>query len=299
MLDYPSLSALAAVVREGSFERAARALSVTSSAVSQRVKLLEDRLGSVLVVRGRPCVPTDTGRLLCRHIEQVAMLEQDLRNTLPRLAQGVPEGSSPAIRLAVNDDSLGTWFVGAMAKFLESDAALLDIVLDDQENTLEWLRSGDVLAAVTVTARAIQGCNSVPLGRLRYVAAASPTFVRRYFAAGVNAVSVASAPMINFNRKDRLQSQWVHRVCGRHVDTPVHWLPSTHAAIEAAIAGIGWGMNPAVLVRPHLRAGTLVEIVPGRVLSVPLYWQYARLQAPALSRLTRAIVAEARKSLPG
>lgn len=298
MLDYPSLSALAAVVREGSFERAARALSVTTSAISQRVKLLEDRLGSVLVVRGRPCVPTETGRLLCRHIEQVAMLEQDLRSALPTLARGLPEGR-PAIRLAVNDDSLGTWFVGAMAKFLQSEAVLLDIVLDDQENTLEWLRSGDVVAAVTVTARAIQGCNSVPLGRLRYVAAASPTFVRRYFAAGVNAVSVASAPLINFNRKDRLQSQWVRRVCGREVDTPVHWLPSTPGSIEAAIAGIGWGMNPAVLVRPHLQAGTLVELVPGRSLSVPLYWQYARLQAPALSRLTRAIVAEARKSLPG
>jgi LysR family transcriptional regulator (chromosome initiation inhibitor) len=299
MLDYPCLAALAAVVREGSFERAARALSVTSSAVSQRVKLLEDRLGSVLVVRGRPCVPTETGRLLCRHIEQVAMLEQDLRSALPKLARGLPEGGSPAIRLAVNDDSLGTWFVGAMAKFLQSEALLLDIVLDDQENTLEWLRSGDVLAAVTVTARAIQGCNSVPLGRLRYVAAASPTFVRRYFAAGVNAESVASAPMINFNRKDRLQSQWVRRVCGRHVDTPVHWLPSTLGSIEAATAGIGWGMNPAVLLGPHLRAGTLVELVPRRMLSVPLYWQYARLQAPALSRLTRAIVAEARKNLLG
>lgn len=299
MLDYPSLSALAAVVREGSFERAARALSVTTSAVSQRVKLLEDRLGSVLVVRGRPCVPTETGRLLCRHIEQVAMLEQDLRSALPKLAQGPADGSSPAIRLAVNDDSLGTWFVGAVAKFLQSEGVLLDIVLDDQENTLEWLRSGDVVAVVTVTARAIQGCNSVALGRLRYLAAASPSFVRRYFAAGVNAVSMASAPMINFNRKDRLQSQWVRRVCGRHVDTPVHWLPSTRGSIEAAIAGIGWGMNPAVLVRPHLQAGTLVELAPGRMFSVPLFWQYARLHAPALNRLTRAIVAEARKSLPG
>jgi len=297
MLDYPSLSALAAVVREGSFERAARALSVTTSAVSQRVKLLEDRLGSVLVVRGRPCAATETGRLLCRHLEQVAMLEQDLRGALPRVVRGLTEGSSPAIRLAVNADSLGTWFVGAMARFLQSDAVLVDIVLDDQEHTLEWLRSGDVLAAVTVTARGIQGCNSVPLGRLRYTATASPGFMQRYFASGVNAASVARAPTINFNRKDRLQAQWIRRVCGRPVETPVHWLPSTHGSIEAAIAGIGWGMNPAVLVRAQLRAGTLVELVPGRALSVPLYWQYARLQAPALSRLTRAIVAEARQSL--
>ena len=298
MLDYPSLSALAAVVREGSFERAARALSVTTSAVSQRVKLLEDRLGTVLVIRGRPCVPTDIGRVLCRHFEQVAMLEQDLRSELPKLAQGLLQGGSPAIRLAVNADSLGTWFVGAVSKFLECETVLLDIVLDDQEHTLEWLRSGDVLAAVTVTPRAIQGCNSVPLGRLRYIAAASPGFMGRYFPDGVNSTSVANAPTINFNRKDLLQAEWIRRVCGRQVDTPVHWLPSTHGSIEAAIAGIGWAMHPAVLVRAHLRAGTLVELVPGRKLSVPLYWQYARLEAPALTRLTRAIVAAARKSLP-
>jgi LysR family transcriptional regulator (chromosome initiation inhibitor) len=79
MLDYPSLAALAAVVREGSFERAARVLNVTASAVSQRVKLLEERLGSVLVVRGQPCSATDAGRLLCRHVERVGMLEQDLQ----------------------------------------------------------------------------------------------------------------------------------------------------------------------------------------------------------------------------
>jgi LysR family transcriptional regulator (chromosome initiation inhibitor) len=105
------------------------------------------------------------------------------------------------------------------------------------------------------------------------------------------------APTINFNRKDRRQSEWIRRVCGRHIDTPIHWLPSTHGSIEAALAGVGWCMHPAVLVRTQLQAGTLVELVPGRTLSVSLYWQHARLQAPALNRLTRAIVAEARKSL--
>src|ERR1700753_3821693 len=140
MLDYASLSAVAAVVREGSFERAARTLNVTPSAVSQRIKQLEERLGGVLIVRGRPCTATAMGRSICRHVEQVGMLEHELQGTLPRLAEAREEKIT--LRVAVNADSLGTWFIGAMAEFLKSDPVLLDVASDDQEHTQEWLRAG-------------------------------------------------------------------------------------------------------------------------------------------------------------
>ncbi len=297
MLDYASLSAVAAVVREGSFERAARALNVTPSAVSQRVKQLEERLGSVLIVRGQPCTATATGRLLCSHIEQVGMLEHELRGALPKLTQANTDSGRVTLRVAVNADSLGTWFIGAMAEFLGTEAALLDVALDDQEHTVEWLRSGEVLAAVTAHAQPVQGCNSVTLGRLNYVAVTSPAFMQRYFPDGVTATSLADAPGLTFNRKDRLQSQWIRKVCRRDVDIPTHWFPSTQAFIDASVAGIGWGMNPASLVKEHLLAGTLVELVPGRTLSVPLYWQHTRLQVPMLSRLTHAVLSAARNAL--
>src|SRR5579859_6017239 len=144
MLDYASLSAVAAVVREGSFERAARTLSVTPSAISQRVKQLEERLGGVLIVRGQPCTATPLGRSICRHVEQVGMLEHELHATLPRLAGSAEEQIT--IRVAVNADSLGTWFVSAMTAFLEKSPVLLDVAIDDQEHTQEWLRAGHVLA---------------------------------------------------------------------------------------------------------------------------------------------------------
>ena len=137
MLDYPSLAALAAVVREGSFERAARVLNVTASAVSQRVKLLEERLGSVLVVRGQPCRATDAGRLLCRHIERVGMLEQDLQVALPKLAPEPDSAGRVTLRVAVNADSLGSWFIAAMAAFVNAEPALFDVVLDDEEHIAE------------------------------------------------------------------------------------------------------------------------------------------------------------------
>ena len=297
MLDYASLAALVAVVREGSFERAARVLHVTPSAISQRVKALEERLGSVLIVRGQPCTATDSGRLLCRHVEQVEMLESELQGLLPeRLTEG-PQGGRVLVRVAVNADSLGTWFIDAMAAFLQSDSALFDVQLDDQDHTHEWLRNGEVQAAVTGDVSPVQGCDIVSLGKLRYCAVASPDYVRRYFPDGVNANALAGAPSLVFNRKDRLQAQWVRNVCRRTVELPAHWLPSTGAFIDATLAGIGWGMNPHSLVARHLEAGTLVELLPGRSLTVPLYWQHTRLRVPTLERLTRTVVTIARTKL--
>ena len=297
MLDYTSLAAIAAVVREGSFERAARTLNVTTSAVSQRVKHLEERLGSILIIRGQPCRATDLGRLLCSHVEQVGLLEQELRGALPKLVQTDGRDDRVTLRVAVNADSLGTWFIGAMAQFVDGENALVDIALDNEEHTVEWLRSGEVLAAVTAHAQPVQGFNSVSLGRLTYLAVASPGFVRRYFPDGVTAAALNSAPSLKFNNKDRMQAQWARRVCRRDVETPAHWFPATQAFLDASLAGIGWGMNPESLVREHLESGALVELVPGRNLTVPLYWQHTRLQVPMLNRLTEAVVRAASETL--
>jgi LysR family transcriptional regulator, chromosome initiation inhibitor len=297
MLDYASLAAVAAVVREGSFERAARTLNVTPSAVSQRVKQLEERLGSVLIIRGLPCTATETGRMLCSHVEQVGLLEQELRGALPKLAHTGAHDGRITLRVAVNADSLGTWFMGALSQFTAQEEALVDVALDDQEHTVEWLRSGEVLAAVTAHAQPVQGCNTVSLGRLEYLAVASPEFVRRHFPHGVTAAALAKAPSLRFNRKDRLQGQWARRLVRREVEIPTHWFPSTQAFIDASVAGIGWGMNPIALVREHLGSGELVELVPGRRLAVALYWQHTRLQVPMLSRLTRAVAQAARSGL--
>src|SRR4051812_44616286 len=297
MLDYASLSAVAVVIREGSFEGAARALSVTPSAISQRVKQLEERVGGGLIVRGQPCTATEMGRLICRHVEQVGMLEHELHGALPRLAPLESKDERVTIRVAVNADSLGTWFIQAMSRFSETDRALLDVAIDDQEHTQEWLRTGDVLAAVTADPHRVQGCESIPIGKLKYCAVASPMFVQKCFADGVTAGALATAPSLRFNRKDQLQTRWVRAVCRRNVDIPSHWMASTQAFTDASVAGIGWGMNPQAMVASHLQDGSLVELVPGRLLSVPLFWQHTRLQMPMLARLTQAVVAASRAAL--
>jgi LysR family transcriptional regulator (chromosome initiation inhibitor) len=296
MLDYALLSALAAVIRTGSFEQAARQLHVTPSAISQRVKLLEERLGTILVVRGQPCTGTEAGQRLCQHVEQVSLLESELRNALPSIRQTDPP---VALRVAVNADSLATWFVAAMAS---TQGCLFDLVLDDQDHSAEWLRKGEVLAAVTATGKAVQGCDSTPLGALRYVATASPDFVRRHFPDGLDERAVARAPCLTFNRKDRLQALWLRHALGISTAPPTHWLPSSQAFVDAALAGIGWCMNPEVLVAGHLRAGRLVSLRPDRPLDVPLFWQRSRIASTTLADLTRAVLQAGRgmlQQIPG
>jgi LysR family transcriptional regulator (chromosome initiation inhibitor) len=295
MLDYASLSALAAVVREGSFERAARALHVTPSAISQRIRLLEERVGCALVVRGQPCHATDMGRRLCQHVDRVHLLEQELKDALPALA---PDGPVRVrLPIAVNADSLATWFSPAVAAFAADAPVLMDVTVDDQDHTSEWLRSGAVLAAVTGNARPATGCNSKPLGAMRYLAAASPAFVARYFSDGVGAGSLARAPSLVFNTKDELQTRWAHRLCHRHVELPRHTLPSSQAFVTAALAGMGWGLHPQALIAAHLEEGSLVTLLPDAPLDVPLYWQQARAASALLDGLNRQILSAAQAAL--
>ena len=295
MLDYAALAALAAVIREGSFERAALTLHVTPSAVSQRIRALEERVGCALVVRGQPCQATETGRRLCQHVDRVRLLEQELQGTLPALA---PDGAARlSLPVAVNADSLATWFAPALARYAAEAPVLVDLAVDDQDHTSEWLRSGAVLAAVTGSGRAASGCNSRPLGAMRYRAAASPAFVARHFAGGVGAGSLVQAPSLVFNSKDELQARWVRRLCHRDVDLPRHRVPSSHAFVAAALAGMGWGLHPQALIAAQLKAGTLVELVPRAPLDVALYWQHARAASALLEPLTREVVAAAAHAL--
>ncbi len=297
MLDYPGLQALACVVREGSFERAARALHVTPSAVSQRVKLLEERLGRVLVVRGSPCEATEAGQRLCRHVEHVGLLEHGLRETLPGLLPEPGTDERARLRVAVNADSLGGWFMAAASAFTQGGTELLDIHLDDQDHTAQWLRNGEVLAAVTAAHKAVQGCNSEVLGHMPYVAAASPAYMQRHFPHGVTRATLALAPMLVFNQKDMLQKLWLTAHFGAGLEPPAHGFPASQAFVDACLADIGWGMSPVTLVASHLASGSLVPLKRDATLDVTLSWQHARVALPALKRLTQAVRSAARVHL--
>lgn len=295
MLDYAALEALAAVVREGGFDRAAVALGVTPSAVSQRVKGLEQRVGAVLVSRGQPCRATAIGARLCAHVDQVRLLESDVVADLPRLAGPAP--GPTVLRVAVNADSVSTWFPAAAARFAAETGALLDLVLEDEAHTADRLRSGEVLAAVTADPAPVPGCRTHPLGEITYLAAATPAFVAQWFADGVDAAALDAAPMLRFDRRDGLQARWAAEAVGAEPSPPTHWTPSTQGMLDMTLAGLGWAMAPLVLARPHLDAGRLVELPPGHRVTVALYWQRTRLAARLLDQLTAAVRATAAEAL--
>lgn len=291
MLDYAHIAAVAAVIRTGSFEKAARQLYVTPSAVSQRVKALEESLGTSLIIRGLPCVGTAAGSRLCRHAENVGLLEHVLRGDLGGL---LPEGPRATLRIAVNADSLATWFIDAMAR---TEGLLFDLVLDDEDHSGGWLRRGEVSAVVSANPKRSQGCGSRALGSLRYRATASPGFMAKWFPDGANADAFRKAPSLRFNAKDELQARWLGSVLRTQVAPPTHWIPSSQAFVDGALAGLGWGMNPEPLVREHLASGKLVEIVTDRPLDVPLHWQWSKAVEGALAPMTAAVTAAARQWL--
>ncbi|MCB1365046.1 MAG: LysR family transcriptional regulator ArgP, partial [Rhodobacteraceae bacterium] len=274
----------------GSFEAAAADLKVTPSAISQRIKALEDRVGVSLINRGAPCTGTPPGLRLAKHAEDVGLLEAQLGRELALDGQPGPA----RLRIAVNADSLATWFVPALAVVRD---VLFDLVIDDQDHSADWLRRGEVSAAICAGGRPVTGCDATDLGAQRYVATASPGFVARWFPDGVTPEALAHAPCLTYNAKDGLQRAWIAQRFGLRIAPPAHYLPSAQAFVEAARRGMGWGMNPLALVRGHIRNGRLVALAQHAPLDVALTWQVSRIMAPALEPVTRAVRAAARKHL--
>lgn len=289
MLDYAHLQTLAAIHRRGSFDLAAAQLGLTPSAVSQRLKALEDRMGSLLIRRGVPCTATEPGLRLIRHFDEVTLLEAALAQDLP-----LPDSGPTPIRLAVNADSLATWIIPALAA---CEGMLFDLVIDDQEYSQDWLRRGEVAGAITAHPGPLQGCDTLPLGRLRYHATASPEYMARWLPQGTSAAALSRAPALTYSDKDSLQADWLARACGPAFPFPTHRMASSQAFVDAALAGLGWGMNPAPLIAAHLASGALVELIPDTPLDVALHWQFTRRAAPVLAPLTRALRDAARATL--
>ncbi|GFE65666.1 LysR family transcriptional regulator [Litoreibacter roseus] len=243
----------------------------------------------MLVHRGTPCTPTEIGHRLVAHADQIAVLEKGLTEDL-----NVARPSDALVRIAVSADSLATWIPPALAG---QSGVLFDVLIDDQDHADELLRKSAVSAALTSKGARVQGSDIHALGNLRYIATASPGFVAKHFPDGPTAEAFRLAPAMTFNQKDALQKQWVQKITGKKIDLPTHYMASTHAFIDAALLGIGWGMNPAALVGAHIKSGRLVAIDETVPLDVPLYWQISRIAAKPLAGLTRAIKREAKMQL--
>jgi LysR family transcriptional regulator (chromosome initiation inhibitor) len=299
--DPAALEALAAIVEEGGFERAAQRLSITQSAVSQRLRALEAQAGTVLIVRTRPLKPTTAGRLLLKHTRQMRLLRADVERDLRELAPSSTGGAreEERISIAVNADSIATWALPALDG-LARQGLPLEIVTDDQDFTQEWLREGHVLGCVTTMKQALRGCKVLPLGAMPYVAVAEAAYASEHLPQGLTAHNFRDTPFVAFNRKDDMQAEFVGRAFGlKRVSLNQLFVPSSEGQVRAVLAGWGASVVPELLVRGLLAQGTLVDIAPGTRVPVQLYWHCWNLESALLDQLTAALSRAAREMLAG
>lgn len=281
MLDYKLLHALATVVECDGFERAGDVLGLSQSAVSQRIKALEVRLGQPVLVRHPHLAPTPAGQRLLTHYQQVQLLERDLRGSLPTL-----DDQAPRLRIAINADSLVTWWAEAVATICQQEGLLLDLVIEDQDVGLKRLRDGDVAACLCAASQPIAGARCVALGEMHYHPLASPAYVARHFPDGPSDEAFKKAPAIVFGPHDQLQHQFLAQ-CGYHGPFPYHLCPSSEGFVRLASAGIGYGMMPQLQVGELMASGQLASVAPGYSLAVPLYWHFWRHSGTLMQRLTQ------------
>ncbi|MFZ2294911.1 MAG: LysR family transcriptional regulator ArgP [Polaromonas sp.] len=304
--DPDALECLAAIVEEGGFERAAQRLSITQSAVSQRLRALEAQVGTVLIVRSRPLKPTSAGQLLLKHTKMLRLLRADLERDLKELAPSSLRGAreEERISIAINADSIATWALQALTE-LAQQGLPMEIITDDQDFTHEWLRQGQVLGCVTTLKQALRGCKVVALGAMEYVAVATPAFVQDRLvkrAPGGNAAqSAESAPLLTahnfrdipfvaFNRKDDMQSEFVGKAFGlKRVALNRLFVPSSEGQVRAVLAGWGASVVPRLLAQGLIDQGLLVNLVPAFTLPIQLYWHCWNLESEVLDGLTAAL----------
>lgn len=293
MWDREQLETFAVVVEQQSFERAAAFLNVTRSAVSLRIKSLEAAMASVLLVRDKPVVPTPAGELVLRHVSALRLLEAGTAaDLLPS-----PGAQPPRLAVAVNADSLATWFPGVAWPLLRQLGVALEILADDQDHTLAKLARGLVVGCVSTEARAASGFVAEPLGTMEYRCYAARDFVDRYFPRGLTLQAAIQAPAVLFDRKDTLHDEFLQRLFGLRVERYVrHYVPAPGVLLEAILAGVGYGLVP-VLQAKACAHDRLVDLAPAQSTRLDLFWHHWAAEPPMAKLLTRHVVAGARRML--
>lgn len=293
MLDTRKGEALLAVIDSGSFEQAAARLHLTPSAVSQRVSTMESELGMPLIIRSKPCRATVAGQRLVQYLRRSRLLEDEF------MADSAEAPGRPlSVALAVNNDTLATWLLPGLAPFLISENILLDIALDDQDHTYNLLSQGLALAGVSSESQPMRGCTVEVLGAMHYRLLATPAFAARWFPNGLEREAARLAPVMQFDRKDTLQSAFLLRELGLPEGSyPCHYMPASTAFVDAVRLGLGYGMIPEQQYGRLIETGELVDLAPEKPTPVVLYWHAWRVQSPKLERLSAKVIAAARSAL--
>ncbi|MDY6790885.1 MAG: LysR family transcriptional regulator ArgP [Thermodesulfobacteriota bacterium] len=291
MLDYKLIEALAMVSREGGFDKAARALYITQSGVSQRVKLLEELTGQVLIARTTPPQATSAGRKLLKHYLKVKRLEDDLIGEMDELGN---KGFT-SLAVGINADSLAFWLLEAIHPFLLEERVLLDIRVNDQEQTHRLLKDGEVMGCISTQEQPMQGCRIEYIGRMDYHMMAAPEFAAQWFPNGLAAEDVRRAPALIFDRQDELHHKLLSQALEEvPASIPTHYVPSVEKFADFIALGLAYGMLPDQQCTPLMRTGKIVDLSPDFHVPVKLYWHCWNIKSDLLEKLTRNLIRKAK-----
>lgn len=293
MLDYRAIAALHAVVEGKSFEVAARKLFVTQSAVSQRIQSLENYFGKPLLIRAQPYRPTELGKLLLGHYKQLIFLEENLQS------QVTSEIQSLTISIAISRDSLETWFVEVIEQLGTLSSLKLEIIADDQETTLDYLRKGLVSACASTVAKSINGGHSQFIGYFDYILVASPMFVKTYFNKNKNKIdSLIQAPSMIFDSKDYLHTRYLEKFFKiTNAQLNHHVVPSIAGFKQFVMKGYAYALIPEIDIKTELKQKKLINLFPDKVLQMPIYWHSWSIENNNFKRFNALVAKVASQSL--
>lgn len=293
MLDYTHIEALLAVEQEGSFEGAGRVLRMSPIGVARRIKKLENRMGTILLKR-KPTRPSEAGTMLCRYAEKVIALEEQFINV--HHTTGLQSATDISnIKIAINDDSLSSWFLPVLqSRSSVKDLPLFDVSIVNQDHSIDLMKSGDVVAALSGYKTPIHGFKTIYLGRMTYRAIASPGFMEHYFKDGVTLDTISETPSLRCCNQDGLLLQWLQEVFGTTTRVRTTRLPSSKAFIDACCKGTAWGMLPEFQIKEELANGLLKELLNNTPLHKNLYWHVSSALAESIADVTASVRSAAR-----
>lgn len=284
MIDYRGIEALHTVIELQSFEMAAQKLHITQSAVSQRIKTIETHYREPILIRTLPYRPTVLGKQLIGHFKRVCLLEEDLENQL------APTSIFPRMSIAINRDSLETWFLEWASEAEIIREITLEVIADDQELTLNYLKNGLVSACLSTSGKAIIGGEVKPVGSMDYMLVASPSFIKNYFSNQDLKQNLLKAPAIKFDQNDRLHERYLEtffQLDDKELKT--HVIPSVRGFKQFVLLGYGYALIPRIDIVEELKKKQLIPLSK-KVWELPMYWHSWAVESIPYRKFNREIV---------
>lgn len=289
-MDYKGIEALYTVLEMQSFEAAAKKLFITQSAISQRIKGLEAQYGEPMLIRTLPYVPTKIGCYLIGHFKQISLLEEALKHHL---------GSKRKlhISIALNRDSLETWFLDLIEDSTLLKDVILEVIADDQELTIDYLKRGLVSACLSTSHQETLGCKTTFLGNMEYLLVASPKFFKEYFFKAKFENCLLQAPAIKFDRNDHLHKRYLEKFFGLSDDEVNYQIvPSVKGFKKYVLLGYGYALIPRIDIVGELKSKKLVQI-HDKTWKIPMYWHHWSIKLEAYHKFNTDIIKKVTEKL--